>query len=78
MEHVVAQRTSLKQRGSIGTGKPRKGKNKRKTRSRGREAGTGACKVSPPLSALKETQNILKTDIATAYAILRSIAREKA
>ena len=51
------------------TQREKKETNKTKTRFRGREAGTGACEISPTLDALKETQNTQRRDIVAANAI---------
>ena len=50
------------------------GEKQKITRSRDREAGTGACEISPTLSALEETQNIKDSHRHG----LRNFAREKA
>ena len=63
---VIAQNTYWRgaahsnSKGSIGTENYARTEEKLKTkpRSRGREAGTGACEISPTRSALEETQNI--------------------
>ena len=74
MEHVMARRSSNIE-DSIGTGNHASRKNKHPTRSRGREAGTGACEISPALRTIEKTQNIKKTDIVTAYATSRGKRR---
>ena len=62
--------------GSIGIGKPRKEKDKRNARSRGREAGAGACEILPTLIAIEETRNIPGIKDRHRHGLC-NIAREK-